>query len=388
MTEDQMYNLSDEEVERAFLEARASMDSPDTQIEEEYVEDEPVEIDELDTEQPDEVDSEDDLEIVDDVTTTDGSETEIDELDEDIEEVEEQPEEEETEDTLEETVTEVPKVKVRANGKDYEFTQEEKDEMFPRIFGQAVDYTRKMQAIKPWRKTIDAIEQAKLSQDDINLAIDVLKGDKNAIAEIIKRNGIDTLDIDTENSKYIPNDYGRDDTTLDIKDVVERISADREYETTHKILLKEWDENSFKEITKRPELIEALHIDVKTGMYNKVQPIAEKIKVFDGARKSDLEYYKLAAMEYGREEAENLRRAQALEAQKAAREAKLAKQQEIERVKAKQAKQVAVKEKAEVRKAAAPTKSNAGTKKSVTDYLDESEEAYEEWYQKHVLDKM
>lgn len=388
MTEDQLYNLSDEEAERMFQEARASMDSPVTGIEEEYVDNLPEEIEELEPEQPDElVDSDDDLDIVDDVTTSDGSETDSNKLDEDIDDVEEQPKDDEIDDTLEE-ITEVQKLKVRANGQEYEFTPREMEEMFPKIFGQALDYTKKTQAIKPWRKTIDAIEQAKLSHDDINLAIDVLKGDKNAIAEIIKRNGIDTLDLDTENSKYIPKDYGRDETTLNIKEVVEKISADREYETTQRILSKDWDENSFKEFTKDPSLIEALHIDVKTGTYSKVQPIAEKIKVFDGARKTDLDYYKLAAKELAREEAENYRRVEALEAQKLAREAKLAKQQEIERVKAKQAQQTAVKEKAEVRKAAAPTKSNAGTKKSVTDYLDESEEAYDDWYKKNVLDKM
>lgn len=388
MTEDQLYNLSDEEAERMFQEARASMDSPVTGIEEEYVDNLPDEIEELEPEQPDElVDSDDGLDIVDDVTTSDGSDTDNNKLDEDIDDVEEHPKDDEIDDTLEE-ITEVQKLKVRANGQEYEFTPREMEEMFPKIFGQALDYTKKTQAIKPWRKTIDAIEQAKLSHDDINLAIDVLKGDKNAIAEIIKRNGIDTLDLDTENSKYIPKDYGRDETTLNIKEVVEKISADREYETTQRILSKDWDENSFKEFTKDPSLIEALHIDVKTGTYSKVQPIAEKIKVFDGARKTDLEYYKLAAKELAREEAENYRRVEALEAQKLAREAKLAKQQEIERVKAKQAQQTAVKEKAEVRKAAAPTKSNAGTKKSVTDYLDESEEAYDDWYKKNVLDKM
>jgi len=388
MTEDQLYNLSDEEAERMFQEARASMDSPVTGIEEEYVDNLPDEIEELEPEQPDElVDSDDDLDIVDDVTVSDGSDTDNNKLDEDIDDVEEQPKDDEIDDTLEE-ITEVQKLKVRANGQEYEFTPREMEEMFPKIFGQALDYTKKTQAIKPWRKTIDAIEQAKLSHDDINLAIDVLKGDKNAITEIIKRNGIDTLDLDTENSKYIPKDYGRDETTLNIKEVVEKISADREYETTQRILSKDWDENSFKEFTKDPSLIEALHIDVKTGTYSKVQPIAEKIKVFDGARKTDLEYYKLAAKELAREEAENYRRVEALEAQKLAREAKLAKQQEIERVKAKQAQQTAVREKAEVRKAAAPTKSNAGTKKSVTDYLDESEEAYDDWYKKNVLDKM
>ena len=385
MTEEQMFYMSDDELEAAFREARAQDMSPETDIEMEnsMVEDEP-----LDLEQPIEEDSDNDL-VVDEVTEEEvvtDSEPEVEVADEEPAEVDEQTENTEDEELPE--ITETPVHKFKANGKEYSFTPEEMMEQFPKIFGQAMDYTKKTQALKPWRKTIDAIESARLGHDDINLMIDVFKGDKNAIAELIKRTGVDTLDLDTENSKYVPKDYGRDDTALAIKDIVDEISADKEYETTHRILSKEWDEKSFSELTKDPELIRLLHVDVKSGMYDKVQPIAEKMKVFDRGRQSDLDYYKAAAQEYFKAEAETQRRAKAIEDQRLAREAKLARQAEIERVKATQIKQAAVREQAVVRKAAAPVKSNAGTKKTVTDYLDESEEAYDEWYKANVLDKM
>lgn len=385
MTEEQMFYMSDDELEAAFREARAQDMSPETDIEMEnsMVEDEP-----LDLEQPNEEDSDNDL-VVDEVTEEEvvtDSEPKVEVADEEPAEVDEQTENTEDEELPE--ITETPVHKFKANGKEYSFTPEEMMEQFPKIFGQAMDYTKKTQALKPWRKTIDAIESARLGHDDINLMIDVFKGDKNAIAELIKRTGVDALDLDTENSKYVPKDYGRDDTALAIRDIVDEISVDKEYETTHRILSKEWDERSFSELTKDPELIRLLHIDVKSGMYDKVQPIAEKMKVFDRGRQSDLDYYKAAAQEYFRAEAETQRRAKAIEDQRLAREAKLARQAEIERVKATQIKQAAVREQAVVRKAAAPVKSNAGTKKTVTDYLDESEEAYDEWYKTNVLDKM
>lgn len=383
MTDEQMFNLSDEELERAFLEARAQDNSPETDIENvEYDSEETINL-----EQP-EMDSDDDL-VVDDVADT--------EIEADSEETEGTPDEgpevteEQTEENDEEVapdVTETPVHKFKANGKEYTFTPEEMMSQFPKIFGQAMDYTKKTQALKPWRKTIDAIESANLSHDQINLMIDVFKGDKNAIAEVMRRTGVDALDLDTENNVYTPKDYGRDDTALAIKDIVDEISSDKEFSITQQILNKEWDDRSFSELTRDPELIKLLHIDVKSGTYDKVQPIAEKLKVFDRGRKSDLEYYKQAAGEYFREIDEAQRREQAIEEQRQLREAKAARQAELERVRTTQAKQEAVKTQAVARKAAAPTKSNAGTKKSVTDYLDESDEAYDDWYKRNVLDKM
>ena len=367
------WDMSDEALEEAFRNAKADGASPITDIEDNYEEEEEVKM-----EHPIEDSDDNGTEIVE---LDDGinEPAELDAPDGDVaEEVE--PTEDPVEDKIDE-VQEVQKYKFKANGKEYEMTDDEMKSQFPKIFGQAMDYTKKTQAMKPWRQTIDAIESAKLSHEDVSLMIDVLRGDKQAIAEVIKRTGTDALDIDTENSKYTPKSYGRDETALAIKDVIDEISADKEYDITHKILSKEWDDKSFAEFTKDPELIRQLHVDVKSGMYNQVQPIAEKLKVFDRGRKTDLDYYLQAAGELFTEQDAEKQRQAAIENQRVQVAAKADRQAEIERVKATQQAREKTTEKVDARKAAAPVKAVSGTKK-VMDYLDDSDEAFEEWYKK------
>ena len=367
------WDMSDEALEEAFRNAKADGASPITDIEDNYKEEEEVKL-----EHPIEDSDDNGTEIVE---LDDGinEPAELDAPDGDVDE-EVEPTEDPVEDKIDE-VQEVQKYKFKANGKEYEMTDDEMKSQFPKIFGQAMDYTKKTQAMKPWRQTIDAIESAKLSHEDVSLMIDVLRGDKQAIAEVIKRTGTDALDIDTENSKYTPKSYGRDETALAIKDVIDEISADKEYDITHKILSKEWDDKSFAEFTKDPDLIRQLHVDVKSGMYNQVQPIAEKLKVFDRGRKTDLDYYLQAAGELFTEQDAEKQRQAAIENQRVQVAAKADRQAEIERVKATQQAREKTTEKVDARKAAAPVKAVSGTKK-VMDYLDDSDEAFEEWYKK------
>ena len=391
MTEERLYSLSDEELEKAFLDAKeneqyAEADEPIQESEEVY-EDEEIEI----MEQP----GEDEDSVEEGATSTDEVETETESTadttkpDKEVVEGDEDPIEDDNleDDIVDEAQKEHQELAFKANGREYKFTQDEIMAQFPKIFGQAMDYTKKTQAMKPWRKTIDAIEEAKLGHNDINLMIDVMKGNKEAIAEVLKRTGVDSLEIDTENSKYTPNDYGRDDKALAIKDIIEEISVDREYETTHKVLSKEWDEKSFRRMTDDPELIRLLHNDVKSGTFDKVQAVAEKIKVFDRGLKTDLEYYELASMEIAQQYQEEQRRAYEVERQRVDREARLTKQAEIERVRKTQERQKEVEVKAVERKAATPTSRKAVSSK-VVDYLDDSDEAFEDWYKANVLDKI
>ena len=369
-TNDQLNNLSDEELEAAFFAAKADMGNEPTQYEEEHE----------DLEQPvDNEDSDDDADTdaSEEEAEDDGSDVDDETPDEENADAEEEPKPEEEPKQAE--VRPTQKHKFKANGREYEFTDDEIREQFPRIFGQAMDYTKKMQALKPWRKTIDAIEGAQLSHDDVNLMIDVLKGDKDAVAAVLKRTGVDALEIDVEQSRYVPKDYGRDDKALAVKDVIDEISGDAEYSTTYRILNKEWDDDSFREMTNDPDLIRLLHIDVKSGMYDRVQPIAEKLKVYDRGRRSNLDYYKEAARVYFNEQAQEEARRAEHEKARALKESELADKARVRDVKDQQKQRVAVKQEAEKRKAAAPTKKVAGTKK-VIDYLDDSDEAYEEWY--------
>lgn len=384
-----LYDLSDEELEAAFKEAKASRDTVEQEeiaIEEEVVEDttdDEIEDDEEDLEQPDDEDSEDDSSLEEDDIEEDDedSETDDDELDGDITEEEEQTEAEpEVEDDTKQPAQAPEVLKYKANGKEFEFTLDEVKEKFGQVFGQAMDYTKKTQAIKKDRKKLDAINSANLSDEDLSLAIDVLKGDKDALSAVLKRTGIDAIDLDTETeSNYVPKDYGRDDSELALQDVINSISADPEYKQTEAVIGKQWDDASWGELSKNPKLIGALHEEIKSGVFNEVDKIATKLKVYGGDSKSDLGYYREAASIYNGK-LQSAR--QQKDAERAAREAAAVSKAEadkIAKVKKAEAKRTTVKKEASKRKAAAPTRKKAATKVSI-DYLDDSDESFSKWY--------
>lgn len=403
MNEDDLWELSDDELEGAYKEALAETSSPDTDIEQEFADAETSTVDDetdseeeedLDLDGPDQPEDDEQLEEsghdasdetdAEDVTEDDPKETEEDDPDGDSDAVEEEGSDEA--DDAEEETQPPRSYSFRANGKDYEFSSEEIVEQFPKIFGKAMDYTKKMQAIKPWRKTIDALEGAKLSHTDINLMIDVMKGDKGAITEVLKRTGTDTLELDTEaDSNYVAKDYGRDESALAFSEVIEGISQDPEYATTHKILSSEWDNSSWETMSENPEMIGLLHADVKSGMFKTLQPIAEKLKVYGNGKQSDLEYYKEAAQQYfaktSQQEAHAARVATKQQAAAESQQERDEKDARLAKAKAQSSKRAATKSASAKRKAAAPTKSVAADR-NVVDYLDDSDEEFEEWYKK------
>lgn len=373
MKDEGLFDMDDAALEAAFKEAKAEFNSPDTEVEETYSADEEEteeQVDE-DTEQPEEDSDDNGEEVVDEVATEEVSE-------------------EKTEDVKTEEVTETQtaqKRKYKANGKEFEFSDDEIFDQFGKVFGQAMNYTQKMQAIAPYRSIIETVKDQRLTQEDMNLMVDVLKGDKQALAAVMKRTGIDALDVDTDvGESYIPKNYGRNDTELAIQDIVEEIGKDPEYPVTYHIVEKQWDSKSREAFVKNPDLIKDLHIDVRNGVFDKVSPMMMKLKVLDGGRKSDIEYYVEAGKNYYAEQAKasqyeqaNAQRLAKLEADRVATEA--AERDRISKAKAEQAKRDNAQDAVAKRKAAAPTTTRAD-KKTVTDYLDESDEEYDTWYKK------
>lgn len=393
MADKDVWDMSDSELDAAFEAAKAEETSPEDGLEPEIEEaqeeqvDDGVEVEEeVETlEHPeDEQDSDDDTSSDDDAEAEaeeDSTEDEVDpDGDNDEFEEEQTKEADEEVEKEEQPEVEIKKNTYKANGREYEFTDDEVKEQFGKVFGQAMNYTKKMQEMKPDRKKLDAIKEAGWTDQDVNLAIELLKGDKNAITELIKQKGIDTLELDVEGSNdYTPKDYGRDDKTLAVKDVIDTIKDDVEYDRTYNVISKEWDDASWKTMSEDPNMIALLHGDVKSGLFDKVQSIADKLKVYDGGRQSSLDYYGQAAREYAKQlREEDARLVKAEEANKA-KEERIAEKAKIAEVKKNTKKAETVKKESAKRKAAAPTKKVTATRKSI-DYLDDSDEAFEDWY--------
>ena len=279
-------------------------------------------------------------------------------------------EEKETEPEKEkEEVSEEPKVKnhkFTANGKEYEFTEAEMLEQFGTVFAQAVDYTQKTQKIAPYRKMISALESEGIDTDQLNLAIDALKGNKQAIQALMEKNEIDPLDFTPgdNTNPYQPTNYGKDETQINLDDVVSRISTDTEYKITVDVVDNQWDDKSRVMLSNNPQLIEGLHNDIKTGVYDKVAPAAMKMKVLDGNAKSDIEYYMLAGQQVlGDNQASK---------EQPAKDPKPPAQDVGEDFD--QASSDAAK------KRAASTTRGRADRKGVIDYLDDDDEKFDDWY--------
>ncbi|WAK44645.1 tape measure protein [Alteromonas phage vB_AmeP_PT11-V19] len=279
-------------------------------------------------------------------------------------------EEEEPSETAGIDLTEVRKFK--AAGQEYEFTVAEILEQFGTVLGKSVDYTQKTKAIAPYRKMISAIEEEGVTQEQLNVAIDALKGDKGAIKQLMETHGIDGYDLNSEESPYTPKEYGKDESLLQIEDVVKKISVDPEYQQTQTVVGSLWDKESQGEIANNPVMLEGLHNDIKEGIYSKVAPIAAKMRVLDGNTKSDLEYYKLAGQEYAKSLQSSAN--QVTDAKAAVDDLNRKTQAAVES--AGRASSEATK-----KRSATSTKSRVDNK-GVIDYLDDNDEAYDDWYNK------
>lgn len=254
LTEDELYALSDEELEQRVVQERQEEDNTAEE------ESEPQEEEEATFSKQDEED-----------------------LDEETEQVEEEIQEDETPDV------QTPETyKVRADGLDYDFTVEELLQLAPK----AMNYTKKTQALSPYRTMISAMEENGVSPEDVNLFIDIKKGNKEALASLVKGTGMDIFDLNLEDeSSYTPTQHGKSEQFLQLEDVISNISKDKEYSRTQEALTTVFDDTSKNIMFENPDMVNGLHIDIVDGTYDKIMPKARKLALLDGNKKPLLEYY-------------------------------------------------------------------------------------------------
>ena len=270
-------------------------------------------------------------------------------------------------------VIEVIKRKFKANGQEFEFSDAEILDQFEGVFGKAMDYTQKMQKISPYRKMISALEKEEITQEQFNLALDILKGDKDAIKQLAKDRKIDLSDLSFEDTDtpYTPTDHGDNDFQIQLKEIESTISSDPEFKTTVDVIDNQWDDGSRKMVAENPKIILGLHNDIKSGVYSKVAPEALKLQMLDGNSKSSLDYYLDAGATLKA----------SLEAEETEVKDPQKKVDDLNRD-AQEAETKFSKESSEAEEKRAATSSGASSgKKGVVDYLDDdNDEKFDAWY--------
>ena len=164
----------------------------------------------------------------------------------------------------------------KANGK--EITPKSVEDIIS-LMQMGANYTKKMQLMAPMKKVVQSLDNAKIDEQELNFLIDVSKGNKEAIKQLLIKHKIDPLEIDLDgDNTYSPRnniasdeDVEFNDTLMDIHDSLPRIQE---------ILNNTWDDNSKKAILKDPRLMRALHEEVQMGRFDEVQKRLEAEKTF------------------------------------------------------------------------------------------------------------
>lgn len=164
-----------------------------------------------------------------------------------------------------------------------------------RLMQMGYDYTEKMRQLKPQLRIIKTLEHNDLLDiEKVNFAIDLLKGNEDAVKKFLKDNSIDPIEMDLEDgTDYKPNDHLVSEQQMALDEVLDDISGSEVFPRTAQVITKEWDKASQDVLMGIPALIRIIHGHMEKGYYDQ---IADKVRYERSMGRlqglSDLDAYK------------------------------------------------------------------------------------------------
>lgn len=175
----------------------------------------------------------------------------------------------------------------KANGK--EITPRSIEDVVS-LMQMGANYTKKMQAIAPMKKTFESLNKAKINEEDLNFLIDIHNGDKGAIKKLLQKHNVDSMDLDIEDTNYVPHNNIVSDDDIAFSDVIRDLGED--LPKVQEIVSRKWDESSRKAILSNPDILRKLGEEVQLGRFDAVQAVLDEERTFGRYKGvSDLDAY-------------------------------------------------------------------------------------------------
>ena len=162
------------------------------------------------------------------------------------------------------------------------------------LMQMGVDYSRKMEQMKPYQRFLKTAERNGLLEDGkLNFLIDLANKKPEAIQKLLKDSDIDPMDLDIEDSNsYTPTDHMIGDSELALEEVVEEIKTSPVYEKTVDTVTN-WDTASKRILMDNPQVLRFLNGHIEAGIYDMIMDRLESERIFGKhVGLSDLEAYK------------------------------------------------------------------------------------------------
>ena len=168
----------------------------------------------------------------------------------------------------------------------------ESDDELAKIAERSLSSSRKFDAHKDDISVIEGVRNEGLSNDDLYLLVEAKKGNKQAIAKLLKSTGssmddmaelFDDEDKMKEVDSYVPNEYKVDQTTMEIRSIIKSAEQDtKSFPIFENLISTEFDDQSKRELFTKPDLMQFVADTVKSGAFEGMSSTYMKKKLLGG----------------------------------------------------------------------------------------------------------
>lgn len=164
------------------------------------------------------------------------------------------------------------------------------------LMQKGVDYTRKQQALKPRLMEMRALEEQGMLGSNLNYAIDLFKGNPQAIAKLIKEKNIDVNQLVPQQTTnefgetvtqpekpYIPNNYSVSPAQYELNEAFDDLKANGTYDATMNAIA-DMDDSSKNQFANNPKYLNALSNLISSGLYKTLKDELDHLRIVDDPR--------------------------------------------------------------------------------------------------------
>lgn len=166
----------------------------------------------------------------------------------------------------------------KANGKTIELKSPEE---VLQLMQMGANYTKKMQSIAPYRKTLLMLENNNLlNEDKLSFLIDLDKKNPEAIKKLLKDSNIDPMEIDTSiEPAYKAGTNKVSDAEANFMSVLSELKTQETGMATIRTINDTWDEQSKDLLWNDPSIMNTIHQQMNNGAYQLIVDEMERRKM-------------------------------------------------------------------------------------------------------------
>lgn len=164
----------------------------------------------------------------------------------------------------------------KANGKEI---QVKNPEEAIQLMQMGANYNKKMAGIKQQLPILKMLEKNNLLDErKLSYAVDLMNGDKAAIARLVKETEVDLYDIDEESGDtYEPSYKGVSEQEMQLTQTIEDLRDSPAYDRTIEIATDVWDGPSQQFIVNNPGVLNVLAQHIESGIFDTIWNEAERL---------------------------------------------------------------------------------------------------------------